>query len=54
MNCPSLLIQYDPLTWKPTAIFSIGRDDTETATIKGIAERMLASIEEPERSRHEN
>jgi len=41
MNCPSLLIQYDPLAWTPTAIFPMGRTDEETAKLKKIADRMI-------------
>jgi len=45
---PFLMIDFDPLTWTPTAIFSNGRTDEETATIQGIADRMIkaANIQE--------
>lgn len=54
MNCPALLIQYDPETWTPTAIFCMGRTDEETAKIQEIADIMLSRIEGAERSEDEN
>lgn len=46
MNSPSLLIQFDPITWKPTAVFPNGRTDTETAMLDQIADKMIEATRE--------
>ena len=51
---PSLLIQYDPTTWKPTAIFYNGATDTETALLQEVIAPMLRNIESPKRPEDEN
>ncbi len=48
MNPPSLLIQYDPTTWTPTAVLLNGETDLETAKLREITARMLRNIERPE------
>jgi hypothetical protein len=54
MNSPSLLIQFDPNTWTPAAIFPNGQTDQETARLQVIADKMLKNIESPERSENED
>ena len=45
---PSLLIQYDPATWKPTAVLLNGETDIETAKLQEMVDRMLRNVERPE------
>lgn len=42
---PSIIIQCDPETLKPTAVFLNGDTDAETAKLKALADKMLAAVE---------
>jgi hypothetical protein len=41
---PSLLIQFDPTIWKPTAIFTNGSTDEETAKLREITDKLLRAL----------
>lgn len=46
MNTPSLLVQFDPAMWMPTAIFIGGANDEETEKLRQIADKMIEVIKE--------
>jgi hypothetical protein len=46
MTEPTILIQFDPETWMPTAIFYNGMTDKQTDTLREIADRMIGTIRE--------
>ncbi len=43
---PFILIQFDPETLKPMAVFPNGSNDEETAKLQEIADKMLAAIQD--------
>lgn len=45
---PTILIQFNPETWTPTAIFYNGATDTETARMREIADMMLKALPDRE------
>lgn len=42
---PTIIIQFDPETWKPIAVFPNGCSNEETAKLCEIADKMLAKLE---------
>ena len=46
MNTPTVTINFNPITLKPSMILPNGNTDTETAKILELVDKMLAAIED--------
>ena len=46
MNSPTLLIQFDAVTWTPTVILLNGETDQQTAKLQEMVDRMVEAIKE--------
>jgi len=44
MNQPSLLIEFNPDTWTPTAVFPNAQTDKEAAKLKVIADEIIKAV----------
>ncbi|MCX5827678.1 MAG: hypothetical protein NTV58_06720 [Deltaproteobacteria bacterium] len=46
MTDPSLLIRFDPATWRPSSVCPVGQTDVETTRLRELADRMLDALAE--------
>lgn len=53
MNTPSILIQFDPNSFRPLLVLPVADTDVEAAKLRELADKMLAAIaEDPENDLH--